>query len=123
MMLSEDQIKRGILHPERDVRDAIVFYFAKSFSPDPTLMPLVIQAIEQYGWAEAFEGYSFLDDLIVQTDDAFCWLLNERKGVGVPQDEREEDYALGVVCRPDPGRSRPAEASPRRPDGDGRSGP
>ena len=96
MMLSEDQIKQGILHPERDVRDAIVFYFAKSFSPDPSLMPLVIQAIEQYGSAEAFQVYSFLNELSVQTDDAFCWLLNERKRVGVPQDEPEEDYALGL---------------------------
>ena len=39
MMLSEDQIKRGVLHPERDVQDAIVFYFAKSLSPESPRAP------------------------------------------------------------------------------------
>lgn len=95
MRLPEDKIKQGILHPERDVRDAVVFYFAHSFSPDPSLMPLVIQAIEKYGWTEAFEFYSFLDDL-VQTDETLLWLLAERKRLAVPQNEQEENYVVAL---------------------------
>lgn len=95
MRLSEDKIKQGILHPVRDVRDTIAFYFAHSFSPDPSLMPLVIQAIEHYGWAEAFEVYSFLDDL-VQTEETFRWLLTERKRLGMPPNEREANYAAAL---------------------------
>lgn len=50
MRLTPDQIKQGILHPEQRVRDATAYYFADSFSPNPTIMPLVIQTIERHGW-------------------------------------------------------------------------
>jgi hypothetical protein len=46
MRLTDDQIKQGIIHPEQLVRDVAVRYFSESFSSDPTVMPLVIQAIE-----------------------------------------------------------------------------
>jgi hypothetical protein len=52
MRLSEEEIKKGILHPGTKVREMAVRYFADSFSQDPTIMPLVIQAIEKYGWRE-----------------------------------------------------------------------
>ena len=62
--------------------------------------------MDQYGWAEASEGYWLAwIALLCKFSELACWLLNERKGVGVPQDEREESAAPGVVCRPDPGRS------------------
>ena len=49
MRLTEDQIKQGLLHPERLVRDCAARYFADSFSDNPTLMPLVVEAVETYG--------------------------------------------------------------------------
>ena len=57
----------GILHPDQMARDATVYYFAASFSPDPAIMPLVIQAIEEHGWDDAFGMYSFLQN-ITQTE-------------------------------------------------------
>ena len=54
MRLSEDKIKAGILHPDRDVRDAAAMYFSRSACRDPSILPLAIQAIEKYGWEGAF---------------------------------------------------------------------
>ena len=49
MRYPEDKIKEAILHPDPEIRDRATGYFAKSFSPDPTIMPLVIKAVETYG--------------------------------------------------------------------------
>ena len=48
MRLPAEKIKEAILHPDREVREAAVFYFADAHSADPTIMPLVIQACERY---------------------------------------------------------------------------
>src|SRR5437016_3690790 len=92
MRLSEDQIKRGVLHPDPDVREAAVEYFSGSYSPDPSMMPLVIQAIEQNGWNAAFRDYSFLEDL-AQTDETVRWLVGELRRLGRPENERAGEYA------------------------------
>ena len=78
MRLQDDQVKRAILDPDRDVREAAVNYFSRSFSQDPGIMPMAIQAIEQYGKDNAFEGYSFLKDLL-QTDETVLWPIAQRK--------------------------------------------
>jgi hypothetical protein len=75
MRLPEERIKQAILHPDVEVRRMAVRYFADSFSPDPTIMPLVIQAVEKYGrndflCHESAEG-------LVQTDETFLWFLAE----------------------------------------------
>ncbi len=76
MRLTLDQIKQGILHPARPVRDACAYYFADCFSPDPDIMPLVIQAIETHGWEDAFGMYSFLGNL-VQTEETVRWVIDQ----------------------------------------------
>ena len=86
MRLSADQVKQAILHEDRDVRDAAVYYFSRSFSTDPSIMPLAIQAIDQYGWKDAFEFYSFMPDL-PQTDETFVWLAGQVKSHGTPDEE------------------------------------
>jgi threonine synthase len=45
----EDKIKEAVLHPDIEIRHRAVIYFAKSFSTDTSLMPLVIKAVETYG--------------------------------------------------------------------------
>ena len=49
MRLPADKVKEAILHADQDVRDAAVYFFADSFSSDPAMMPLVIQAIDKFG--------------------------------------------------------------------------
>jgi hypothetical protein len=76
MRLSEDKIKQGILHPDAAVRLMAVHYFADSFSEDPTVMPLLIEAIEKYDWRSGVGGIRSLGQL-VQTDQTLSWLLQE----------------------------------------------
>lgn len=92
MRLSADQVKQAILHEDRDVRDPAVFYFARSHSTDPAIMPLAIQVIEQHGWKDAFEFHSFMDDL-VQTDETVLWLIAQIKKYAQSPDEEERRYA------------------------------
>jgi hypothetical protein len=53
MRLPPDKVKEAILHADQDVREAAVYYFARSHSSDPAIMPLVIQAIEKFGFDNA----------------------------------------------------------------------
>ena len=70
------RVKEGILHADQDVRDAAANFFGKAFSSDPTVMPLVIQAIERCGFDDAFSTHSFLKNL-VQTDETVSWLIRQ----------------------------------------------
>ena len=55
-------------------------------------MPLAIQVIEQYGWGDGFEFYSFVEDL-VQTDETVLWLIAQVKKYAQATDEAERRYA------------------------------
>jgi hypothetical protein len=76
MRLTEDKIKQGILHADAAVRELAIRYFADSFSQDPTVMPLVIQAVEKYDWRSGIGGIRSCFEL-VQTDETLSWLLRE----------------------------------------------
>ena len=104
MRLPAEKVKEAILHTDPDVRETAVFYFARSFSPDPTIMPLAIQAFEQYG-IDAFEILSFLHSL-AQTDDTVGWLIREIERVGPGDNEREAEYVealFAALRQADPG--------------------
>jgi hypothetical protein len=102
MRVSEDRIKQAILHPEQDVRTAAVYYFSGSVSSDPGIMPLAIQAIDRYGWKDAFIGYSFMEELI-QTQPTVRWLIAELKRPGKMEeqgeDEEDHDYYRDSLTR------------------------
>ena len=76
MRLPAEKVKEAILHPDQDVRETAVYYFANSFSTDPTEMPLVIRAIERFGYEHAFETYSFVDKLR-HADETVRWLTKQ----------------------------------------------
>jgi hypothetical protein len=99
MRLPEAKIKEAILHPEKMVRQEAVHYFSNCFSPDTTVMPLAIQAIEKYGRRQAFRHVHVLTDL-AQTETTVEWTIREL--------HREEDHdgyfpALSrLLCQADP---------------------
>ena len=95
MRLFAERIKEAILHPDRDVREAAVYYFAQSHSDDPTVMTLVIQAIQLYG-LDAFSTFSFLIDL-VQTSETFEWIIGEIVRTDENTREREHRYRSALV--------------------------
>ena len=96
MRLPADKVKEAILHSDRDVRDAAVFYFANSFSSDPTIMPLVIEAIEKLGFDSAYQTCAFLKN-IVQTDESVRWLIQQLKKLGQPANEKEAEPVLAYL--------------------------
>lgn len=74
--LSDDMVKQAILHPEPAVREMAVDYFANSYSTDPTIAPLAIQAFEQYGCNEAFPDNYFLGKL-AHTEQTAAWMVRQ----------------------------------------------
>ena len=93
MRLSEDQVKQGILHPEQFVRDIAAQYFAGSFSDDPTVMPLVVEAIKTYGWLDAFEFFSSFADL-AQIEETLLWFIDELDRAGRQRNPHEANNCL-----------------------------
>ena len=74
MRLHEDLVKLGILHPEQEVRSEAVLYFSRSNSTDGSILPLAIQAIEQYGWDKAFDVAACITGLPLN-DATLPWVL------------------------------------------------
>ncbi len=74
MQLTTDQIKLGILHADREVREAALLAFRQSFSTDPAVMPLLIQAIEQYGWQDVCFPF-YKSRPFAQTAETVDWLI------------------------------------------------
>ena len=76
MVRSEERIRRAILHPDREIRQRAVRYFAEGDSADTTLMLDVIEAIRLYGMHEAFTLLRIADDL-PQSPESVDWLIGE----------------------------------------------
>lgn len=55
-MLTATELKPHLLHEDRLVRDAVVEYFKDSWSPDPDLVPIVLEAVRRYGSGESRVG-------------------------------------------------------------------
>ena len=95
MRLSEAQIRQGILHPEQMVRDVALRYFCESFSDDPTIMPLAIQAIEAHGWGNAFRFSHGLASL-TQTEETLLWLIGQLNRQGRPENHKDADHCYNL---------------------------
>ena len=86
MRTTESKIKQAILHPEDEVRSTALAYFARSHSADESIMPLVIEAVEQFGRNKAFSILRGADSL-PQTEATIGWLT----------EELSKDWSLGDV--------------------------
>lgn len=77
MRYPEAKIKEAILHPEIEIRDRATSYFAKSFSSDLSIMPLVIKAVKTYGRQnDAYRQIGLSRDL-PQCEDSIAWVIDE----------------------------------------------
>lgn len=77
MRYAEDKIKEAILHPDIEIRDRATSYFAKAFSSDPSIMPLVIKAVATYGRQnDAYRLIGASRDL-PQCEDTIAWVIDE----------------------------------------------
>jgi len=71
----EAKIKEAILGPELGLRCRAITYFTRSFSTDPEVMPLVIQAVETYANEEPWHMLDLAREL-VQTDETLAWAFH-----------------------------------------------
>ena len=97
MRLSVEQIKQGIVHPERIVRNCAVRYFSDSFSDDRTAMPLAIQAVETYGWDDAFE-YPHCLSKLAQTEETLLWLIARLEEIGRPGTHEQAGFCSSLAA-------------------------
>ena len=94
--LLEPTIKAAILHPEEEVRVTAVSYFSGSFSPDESMMALVIQAVETYGRDKAFRILRAAESL-AQTHDTVAWLIRELRRDYDLADLDEDNYRFAIA--------------------------
>jgi len=106
----QEKIKEAILHPDIDLGCRAVNYFAKAFSPDPSIMPLVIQAVEAFGRQdETYRLVGAARDL-VQTESSIAWVINE---LNAEQTGKFENYAYNLsmlLVKADPALLLPRES-------------
>ena len=95
--LSESDIKKGILHPEQLVRCACVEYFTTAFNDDPSILPLVMEAIGAYGWDDAFGLFSPFTTL-VQTEETFLWFVGELEKAGPPTTHLQTNHRMRIAA-------------------------
>lgn len=76
MRLSASRIREAILDENPKTRQRAVQYFAKSFSTDTSIMPLVIKAVEAFGREGAYHLIGLSRDL-PQTEDTIDWVIDE----------------------------------------------
>jgi len=110
MRLTEDQIKQGILHADPDVRFACLYYFADCYCPNPTVMPVVIEALERFGLLGAFRFTHPIRHL-AQTEPTIRWVIEDLKSQ--PRNTEEQRNYLNtlrqVLCNAEPGLILPLE--------------
>lgn len=92
MRLAEDKIKEAILHPDLEIRERAIYYFANSYSPDPAIMPLAIEAVQMHGKQDAYRVIGAGRDLR-QTDETIAWVLQE---LNDPQANQYQNYAYNL---------------------------
>ena len=96
MPLLESTIKQAILHPEEEVRLTALAYFAGCRTSDATIMPLVIEAVEKYGWEQAFRMLRDGDDL-PQTAATVAWLTGELSKDWDLEDAAADNYVTAIA--------------------------
>jgi hypothetical protein len=88
----EDRIKEAIHHPDPEIRARAVAYFARSHSPDPAVMGLVIKAVERYGRRDA-TGLVGPARHLRQTEGSVAWVVGE---LNDGRDGWDEDYGFNL---------------------------
>jgi uncharacterized protein YchJ len=99
--LPEDRIKEAILSNDLDVRQRAVRFFARSFSSDTSIMPLVIKAVETFGREDAYHLIG-LSRHLPQTESTIAWIIDE---LNDEQSDRYENYTYNlsmVLANADP---------------------
>jgi hypothetical protein len=111
MRYPEAKIKEAILHPDIEIRDRAIHYFARSFSTDTSIMPLVIKAVETYGRQnDAYRLIGASRDL-PQTEDTIAWVIDELNAEATATFENYAYNLSMVLLEADPALLLPRESA------------
>jgi hypothetical protein len=86
MRLSDDDLKRGWLHPRRVVRNVVAMQFAEALTDDRDVTRHAIRSVQEFGWDNVLTwGYRF-SQLPLAEEAAFEWVCDqvERTGKDAP---------------------------------------
>jgi hypothetical protein len=109
MLLPVEEIKNAILHPEPLVREQALRYFTQSWSADPAVMPLAVEAMRKYEWRLPLQPHLDLARLR-QTPETLSWFIDELEQTKPsPQDLDYHDYLWTIVGAADVDLLRPHE--------------
>ena len=101
MRLPEEIIKEAILNADLEIRQRAVQFFAKSYSADISVMPLIIKAVETFGRKNAIPLICLSRDL-PQSEDTIEWVVDE---LSDGRSDRYENYTYNlsmVLSKADP---------------------
>ena len=96
MRTPEATIRAAILHPVEEIRTKALNYFSHRLAEDTTLMPLVIQAVENYGRDKAFMILRGADRL-AQTEETLKWLTAELGKDWHLEDVGDDNYCFAIA--------------------------
>ena len=92
MRLSEDRIKEAILDTDPAIRQRAVRFFARSFSSDTSVVPLVIETVETFGREDAYHLIE-LSSGLPQTEETIDWFIGE---LNDSQSDQHENYTYSL---------------------------
>ena len=92
MRFPESKIKEAILHSDLEIRQRAIRYFSGSFSTDPSVMPLVIKAVETFGRQDAYHLIG-LSRHLPQTEATISWIIDE---LNDETSDQYENYAYNL---------------------------
>ena len=110
MRLPEDKIKQAILDPDGEIRESATRYFAGSYRPDPSIMPIAIKAVETYGRQGAYHLIGLSRDLS-QTEETITWVIDELNDKRCGQYENYAYNLSMILVEADPTLLSPKESS------------
>ncbi len=97
----DSKIREAILFPVEYIRRMATAYFSHAHAADETIMPLVIQAVEQYGRDEAFRLLRHAEGM-PQTPATIEWICTELDKEWHVDDMNIDNYCVSlalILCR------------------------
>ena len=76
MQLTEAEVIAGLSHPEIHVRDALLNYFENRHTPPLELTHAMIEAVDKWGWEEAFQWPHQISECL-HDNRSLVWCLDE----------------------------------------------
>lgn len=93
MRLSGNKIKEAILDSDLEIRQRAISFFAKSYSSDGSVMPLIIKAVETFGRQDAYHLLGLSRNL-PQTEETIAWIIDELNN---EQSDQHENYTYNLT--------------------------